>query len=303
MASENIRHWKIGDVEVARIVEVNNWEDDIAMLLPDGKAEYVQKFPWLVPHFATPAGKMLISFQCFVLRSRDKVVMIDTCIGNDRQREFPVFCNMQTTFLEDLAVAGFPPATVNTVMCSHLHFDHVGWNTRKVNGKWVPTFPQARYLFGKQEYEHWQHLRDTGGYHDLAHFADSIDPIIEAKLHEFIGTDYRITDEVWLEPTPGHTPGHVSVHIRSKGEEAVITCDMMHHPIQLADPGHAWQLRHGQGTGSQDPPRIRRALRRQEGDDHRHPLLRSDFRLDRARRRRVETGVRSNPYGHSTRFQ
>jgi glyoxylase-like metal-dependent hydrolase (beta-lactamase superfamily II) len=236
MASEHIRHWKIGNVEVARIVEVNNWEDDIAMLLPDGKAEYVQKFPWLVPHFATPAGKMLISFQCFVLRSRDKTVMIDTCIGNDRQREFPVFCNMQTTFLEDLAVAGFPPATVNTVMCSHLHFDHVGWNTRKVNGKWVPTFPQARYLFGKQEYEHWQHLRDTGGYHDLAHFEDSIDPIIEAKLHEFIGTDYRITDEVWLEPTPGHTPGHVSVHIRSRGEEAVITCDMMHHPIQLADP-------------------------------------------------------------------
>jgi glyoxylase-like metal-dependent hydrolase (beta-lactamase superfamily II) len=141
MARENIRHWKIGDVEVARIVEVNNWEDDIAMLLPDGKPEYVQKFPWLVPHFATPAGRMLISFQCFVLRSRDKVVMIDTCIGNDRQREYPVFCNMQTTFLEDLAVAGFPPASVNTVMCSHLHFDHVGWNTRKVDRKWVPTFP------------------------------------------------------------------------------------------------------------------------------------------------------------------
>jgi len=203
MARENIRHWKIGDVEIARIVEVNNWEDDIAMLLPDGKAEYVQKFPWLVPNFATPAGKMLISFQCFVLRSRDKVVMIDTCIGNDRQREYPVFCNMQTTFLEDLAVAGFPPASVNTVMCSHLHFDHVGWNTRKVNGKWVPTFPQARYLFGKQEYEHWQRLRDTGGYHDIAHLVDSVDPIIEAKLHEFIGSDHHITDEVWLEPTPG----------------------------------------------------------------------------------------------------
>jgi len=237
MASEHIRHGKIGDVEVARIVEVNAWEDDIAMLLPDGKPEYVQKFPWLVPHFATAAGKMLISFQCFVLRSRDKVVMIDTCIGNDRQREFPVFCNMQTTFLQDLAVAGFPPATVNTVMCSHLHFDHVGWNTHKVNGKWVPTFPQARYLFGKQEYEHWRRLRDTGGYHDIAHLVDSVDPIIEAKLHEFIGSDHHITDEVWLEPTPGHTPGHVSVHIRSRGEEAVITCDMMHHPIQLADPG------------------------------------------------------------------
>jgi glyoxylase-like metal-dependent hydrolase (beta-lactamase superfamily II) len=236
MAIEHIRHWKIGDVEVARIVEVNNWEDDIAMLLPDGKAEFVQKFPWLVPHFATRAGKMLISFQCFVLKTGDKRVMIDTCIGADRQREFPVFCNLQTTFLEDLAAAGFPRDTINTVMCTHLHFDHVGWNTRLVDGKWVPTFPQARYLFGKQEYEHWQHLRETHGYHNVDHLADSIDPVVEAKLAEFVGTDYRLTDEVWFEPTPGHTPGHVSVHIRSRGEEAVITGDMMHHPIQFAVP-------------------------------------------------------------------
>jgi glyoxylase-like metal-dependent hydrolase (beta-lactamase superfamily II) len=189
-----------------------------------------------VPHFATRAGKMLISFQCFVLKTRDKRVMIDTCIGADRQREFPVFCNLQTTFLDDIAAAGFPRDTINTVMCTHLHFDHVGWNTRLVNGKWVPTFPQAQYLFGKQEYEHWQHLRETHGYHNVDHLADSIDPIVEAKLAAFVGTDYRLTDEVWFEPTPGHTPGHVSVHIRSRGEEAVITGDMMHHPIQFAVP-------------------------------------------------------------------
>ena len=237
MAAEHIRHWKIGDVEVARIVEVNEHVDDMTMLLPQGTPEFVQSFPWLVPHFATPAGKMLISFQCFVLRSRDKRVMIDTCIGADRQREYPIFCNLQTTFLEDLAAAGFPPKTINTVMCTHLHFDHVGWNTRKVNGRWVPTFPQARYLFGRQEWEHWQHLRRTGGYHNIEHLTDSIDPIIEAGLADFIGPDYHLTDEVSLEPTPGHTPGHVSVHIRSRGEEAIITGDMMHHPVQLAVPG------------------------------------------------------------------
>ena len=236
MATENIRHWRIGDVEVARIVEVNAWEDDFAMLLPQGSPELACRFPWLVPNFATPAGKMLISFQCFVLRSRDKCVMIDTCVGADRQREFPVFCNLQTTFLEDLAAAGFPPQTINTVMCTHLHFDHVGWNTRLVDGKWVPTFPQARYLFGKKEFDHWQHLRETGGYHSFEHLIDSVDPIMEAKLADLIGPDYRITDEVWLEPTPGHTPGHVSVRIRSRGEEAIITGDMMHHPIQLAIP-------------------------------------------------------------------
>ncbi len=122
------------------------------------------------------------------------------------------------------------------MLCTHLHFDHVGWNTELVNGKWVPTFPKARYLFGREEFAHWKHLRDTGGYHDLHHLEDSIDPIVEAGLMELIDPDFQLTDEISLIPTPGHTPGHVSVLIRSKGEEAVITGDMMHHPIQLAVP-------------------------------------------------------------------
>jgi len=237
MAKEHIRRWRIGDVEVVRLVEVNNWEDPMTMLLPEGTPEFVQQYRWLQPHFATPSGKMLISFQCFVLRSRDKRVMIDTCIGADRQREFPVFCNLKTTFLEDLTFAGYPPDTINTVLCTHLHFDHVGWNTQLVNGRWVPTFPKARYLFGAKEWEHWQHLRRTGGYHSFEHLDDSIEPILAAGLADLVGTEHRITDEVWLEPTPGHTPGHVSVRISSRGQEAVITGDMMHHPIQLAVPG------------------------------------------------------------------
>jgi glyoxylase-like metal-dependent hydrolase (beta-lactamase superfamily II) len=236
MAIEHVKHWKIGDVEVARIVEVNAFEDDMSMLLQEGTPEFVQRFKWLTPHFATPAGRMLISFQCFVLASRDKRVMIDTCIGADRQREFPVFCNLKSTFLEDLAGAGFPAHTINTVLCTHLHFDHVGWNTQLVGGRWVPTFPQARYLFGRHEWEHWLYLRRTGGYHDMQHLADSIDPILEAGLAEFVDPTHAITDEVWLEPTPGHTPGHVSVHISSRGQEALITGDLMHHPIQFAVP-------------------------------------------------------------------
>jgi glyoxylase-like metal-dependent hydrolase (beta-lactamase superfamily II) len=236
MAAEHIRHWKIGDVEVARIVEVNAFEDDMQMLLREGTTQFVQQYGWLAPHFATRAGRMLISFQCFVLRSRDRCVMIDTCIGADRKREFDVFCNLKTTFLEDLTAAGFPPHTVNTVLCTHLHFDHVGWNTRLVDGRWVPTFPGARYLFGRREWDHWQHLRSTKGYHDMEHLVDAIDPILEAGLAEFIDSDYRLTDEVSLFPTPGHTPGHVSVRISSRGQQAVITGDMMHHPIQFAVP-------------------------------------------------------------------
>ena len=236
MAAEHIRHWKIGDVDVARIVEVNAWEDDITMLLPDATPEFVQQFKWLHPHFATADGKMILSFQAFVLRSRGKTFMIDTCIGNDRQREFDVFTNMQTSFIQDLRTAGYPPEAISGVLCTHLHFDHVGWNTQKVDGKWVPTFPQARYYFGREEWAHWQHLRDTGGYHHVDHLVDSIDPVIEAGLVDFIDPDFQLTDEVSLIPTPGHTPGHVSVLIRSGGQQAVITGDMMHHPIQLAVP-------------------------------------------------------------------
>ncbi|MEP7244850.1 MAG: MBL fold metallo-hydrolase [Gammaproteobacteria bacterium] len=236
MAVEHIRHWKVGDVDIARIVEINSFEDNISMLLKDETAQFVQQFPWLVPHFATPAGKMLISFQAFVLRSRGRNVMIDTCIGADRKREYDVFCNLQTSFLEDLTAAGFPPESIDAVLCTHLHFDHVGWNTKLVNGKWVPTFPQARYLFGQKEWDHWVHLRNTGGYHDFEHMHDAIDPVMEAGLVDFINPDFKVTDEVSLIPTPGHTPGHVSVLIRSRGEEAVITGDMIHHPIQLIEP-------------------------------------------------------------------
>jgi glyoxylase-like metal-dependent hydrolase (beta-lactamase superfamily II) len=236
MAAEHIRHWRVGDVDIARIVEVYGFEDDIGMLFPDATPQFLQQFGWLVPHFATPDGRMIISFQCFVLRSKGRTAMIDTCIGNDRKREFDVFCNMQNTFLEDLRTAGFPAEQVTDVLCTHLHFDHVGWNTRLADGKWVPTFPQARYLFGRREFQHWTHLRDTGGYHHMDHLQDSIDPILAAGLEEFIDADFRLTDEVSLIATPGHTPGHVSVLIESRGERAVITGDLMHSPVQIAIP-------------------------------------------------------------------
>jgi glyoxylase-like metal-dependent hydrolase (beta-lactamase superfamily II) len=235
LAAENIKKWQIGDVEVVRIVEINNHQDPFTMLGPNFTIDVAKRNGWLVPNFMTPEGVMKISFQCFVLSSGKERIMIDTCIGNGREREYEVFSNLQGSFLEDLEAAGYPRETITKVMCSHLHQDHVGWNTMKVDGKFVPTFPNARYLFGKKEHDHWLELKRTRG-HDVRHFEDSVEPITAAGLADFIEPTLALTDEVSLFPTHGHTPGHVSVMIRSKGQEAVITCDAMHHPIQLAEP-------------------------------------------------------------------
>jgi glyoxylase-like metal-dependent hydrolase (beta-lactamase superfamily II) len=233
-----MKTWKVGQVEITRLVEVWKWEDDIWMVLEDSKPPIVHTQPWLIPDHATPEGRMFINFQAFFVRAGKRRIMIDTCIGADRERQFPVFTKMRTTFMQDLASLGIAPNDIDTVLCTHLHFDHVGWNTHLVAGRWVPTFPKARYLFSREEYAHWLMLRDTGGYHGINHLSDAVDPVIEAGLVDFVPHDFAITEEIRLLPTPGHTPGHVSVYINSQGQEAVITGDLMHHPIQVAMPEH-----------------------------------------------------------------
>ncbi|HEY4214271.1 MAG TPA: MBL fold metallo-hydrolase [Steroidobacteraceae bacterium] len=235
MALADIRHWQIGDVRVSRIVEVGQFADNIQMLYTDADADWLRQFTWLAPRFVTPEGQMVISFQAFVVQTPTRRIMVDTCIGNDRQRRFGVFTNLQTSFLADIAAAGCPADSIDTVLCTHLHFDHTGWNTQRVNGKWVPTFPKARYLFGKKEWDAVREMRTVGDGH-MEHFDDCIAPIVDAGLAEFVGTDHRVCDEIWLEPTHGHTAGHCSVRIRSRDEEAVITGDLMHHPCQCTVP-------------------------------------------------------------------
>ncbi len=260
MTTDTIKHWRIGDVEIARIVEVNAWEDDITMLLPEATPEYVQQFKWLQPHFATPEGKMIISFQCFVLRSKGRSVMIDTCVGTERDREFPVFTNMQTTFLEDLATAGFPHESITDVLCTHLHFDHVGWNTRKVNGKWVPTFPKARYFFGRKEFAHWKHLRDTNGYHHMEHLKDAIDPVVEAGLGGIHRPRLQAHRRGVADPDtrPHARPCQRAHPIAGRKRRDHRRPDAQPHPDRRAR--HRGALRHGQGRWRAHPRRVRAAL-------------------------------------------
>lgn len=223
--------WQIGDVKVTRVLE------QVAPLPPDGLINHVDPErlaaheSWLKPHFMNDAGEILLSIHALVVESAGKTIVVDTCMGNDR----PLPMDMgpfQLPFLEDLEQV-VKREQVDFVLCTHLHFDHVGWNTMLVDGAFVPTFPNAKYLFGREEYEHWS---TTPG-DDNIDFTYGVQPVVDAGLHALVETDHSITDEITLESTPGHTPGHVSVRIESAGERAVITGDMVHHPVQLAEPG------------------------------------------------------------------
>ena len=188
--------------------------------------------PWLRPHFVDDRGYLLQRIQCLVVEIDGRRIAVDTCIGNDKVRANPGWSGLQLPFLADLAAAGYAPETIDTVVCTHLHVDHVGWNTRLVDGRWVPTFPNARYLFVTAELAHWRDAGPQGG-DDV--FGDSVAPIVDAGLADLVAPDHVIQPGVRLDPTPGHTPGHVSVVIESEGHRAVITGDMIHTPIQIAD--------------------------------------------------------------------
>lgn len=234
MAAQHTKSWNVGDVKITRIFETKD-QCDCSFLLPDATPETVKKYEWLKPHFATPDGQIIVWFQAFALAFGNRRIMVDTCIGNDKSREFDLFNKTRSSFLEDLTEAGYPPSTIDTVLCTHLHLDHVGWNTHLVNGRWVPTFPNARYLIARSEWDYWKNLLPEKSLR-VQHIVDSVMPILDAGLVDFVEPDHRVTDEVWLEPTPGHTPGHVSVHIASRGHHAVITGDIFHNPVQFAEP-------------------------------------------------------------------
>jgi glyoxylase-like metal-dependent hydrolase (beta-lactamase superfamily II) len=227
-------NWTIGDVTVTKIVELE-MTGGSRFLLPQATPEAVLPIAWLQPHFADPTGRLRMSIHSFIVETPGRRIVVDTCLGNDKQgRRIPHWNDRDGPFLADLTMAGFPSESIDTVLCTHLHVDHVGWNTRRVDGKWVPTFPRAQYLMGRTEYEHWRTAKDRP---DMANvLADSVTPIIEAGLATMVETNARICDEITLVPTLGHTPGHVSVMIQSNGEQAMITGDFMHHPCQIAHP-------------------------------------------------------------------
>ena len=191
-------NWTIGDVKITRIVE---FEAALPIggegtMVEAAYPEALQKIDWLQPHFATPEGHAKMAVQALLIETPTKRIIVDTCVGNEKKRDNPFFNNLQTPFLKHMEEAGWPRDSVDTVLCTHLHVDHVGWNTMLVDGEWVPTFPKARYLVGAREWAHWQTESDGG---NGAVLADSVQPIFDAGLADLISAtnDARVSS-AWL---------------------------------------------------------------------------------------------------------
>lgn len=223
--------WQFGDVSIAK-VEEQIWTISPRWLFANADYDTLREHAGiLAPHYVTEAFKLKLSIHSFVLRTARHTILVDTCVGNHKERNIADWHQMDTPYLDRLAAAGVKPEDVDYVFCTHLHVDHVGWNTRLEDGRWVPTFPNARYLYNRAEFEHWSSSDDE---FQAPVMADSVNPIIEARLADLVDDGHQIDDEVCVLGTPGHTPGHCSVML---GERAgVITGDMVHHPVQFIDP-------------------------------------------------------------------
>ncbi|MGX1973057.1 MBL fold metallo-hydrolase [Streptomyces kronopolitis] len=229
--------WTVGDATVHRIDEVLLPPATGAWLLPDATPQVTSRHDWLRPDFTDDNGVLRIASHTFAFQTGGLRVLVDTGIGNGKARANPAWHQLRTGYLDDLAAAGFPPDAVDLVLLTHLHTDHVGWNTREVDGSWVPTFPHARYVTSRAEREFWADYDMDAARTQM--FRDSVTPVEEAGLLDTVDVPdggAEIAPGLRLLPTPGHTPGHIAVELSSAGATALITGDCVHHPVQFAHP-------------------------------------------------------------------
>ena len=234
--------FQVGDSMVDVLVDIDQFELPIARFLPEAEPGQVESARSLLEpdHADLERGMLILAIQTFVLRAAGRTILIDTCVGEGKERPLvPDFHRRhQSGFLERLAQAGVRPESVDLVFCTHLHVDHVGWNTRLLDGRWAPTFPNARYLIGRRELGHWQdqRRRPDGDALQLGGFEDSVLPILEAGRAELVDDGYELGPGLSLVPLPGHTPGQMGV--RADGAVRALFCaDAIHSPLQVLDPG------------------------------------------------------------------
>ena len=226
---------QVGDIVINRILESERPDFDATQFFPqiaaDQWAPYRQRLAgWAME---TASNALIFPMQSFLLRTRHHTIVVDTCVGDHKQRARPNW-NMTSSgeYLKRLAETGVRPEDVDYVMCTHMHPDHVGWNTRLENGRWVPTFPKARYVMSEKEWTYWSAFHKGTPQNQIA---DSVIPIVESGHAQMVKNDFAIDEDVWFESTPGHTPDHVSVRIASRGAQAVISGDLIHSPVQCLE--------------------------------------------------------------------
>ena len=190
-----MNQWIVGDVKITRIVEIESLGGS-RFILPDATREACLPFAWMQPHFMDDQGNLQMSVHALVVDTGERRILVDNCVGNEKERTVPHWAHMHTHFLPDLRDAGYPPETIAPVWCPLLHVDQVGWNTMLVDGQWIPTFPNARYLFAKTEWEHWDANEDESVYGPV--LADSVRPVVEAGLVDLVAVAHRVCEEVCL---------------------------------------------------------------------------------------------------------
>ncbi len=229
----------LGNITIQRVVEQEGPFFDPFQFFPTYTREmHEENKSWLEPRFVDPkTGQLVLCIQSYVVRTPHHNIMIDTCVGNHKPRPHRPFWDMMNSdrYEKALAATGLTFEDIDYVMCTHLHVDHTGWNTRLENGRWVPTFPKAKYVFSDRELEFWteRHKQDPSA---CPWVTDSVLPIVEARRTEVVKSDHCLNDLVTLIPTPGHTIDHYAVHVGKPGADAVITGDMIHSPIQARYP-------------------------------------------------------------------
>jgi glyoxylase-like metal-dependent hydrolase (beta-lactamase superfamily II) len=235
-------HWTFGASTLCRVVESEGPLLSPFEIFADcTQAHLDENRPWLLPRFQDAAsGLLVITIQSFLIRRNGLTVLVDACGGNDKERARPHFHRRGWRWLETLRSLGVTPENIDVVLCTHLHVDHVGWNTRLDNGRWVPTFPNARYLIAQREWDYWRAagpaaLARTGDY-----LTDSVLPVFKAGQADLIGDAHMLASDIALEPAPGHTPGLTLVRLGG-GREAILCSDLMHHPLQVRYPD--WSTR------------------------------------------------------------
>ncbi len=227
------QRWTVGNVTLTSVVEDETLHVPPEFFFPDATAADVSRHSWLVPDYADTDGNIGLRVQAVVVEQGGRTILVDPCVGNLKPRQIFFWNEMEWPFMERLAEAGFGVESIDAVLHTHLHADHVGWGTHLVDGEWVPTFTNARHLYTARELEYCERSDNPG---TAGVYADSVAPVIAAGLSEIVAEDADLGGGLQLEPTTGHTPGHVSLWIESEGEQALISGDFLHHPVQCAEP-------------------------------------------------------------------